>query len=191
MNTVDCAYTKGKTKLSLSLLGSGGEGAIYEILGHPNRVAKIYHDMSADQRNKREAKIDAMVAISQSFTFKSADLSDDIAWPLSSLYDRFGNFVRFGMNRITASTELDDLYAYPPKSNSAATIKDRITCLISLCDVIDRLHQTGQVFGDFNPNNIKIKADWSVSFVDADSYHIKTLRCMCTGICCTRVNTYM
>ena len=173
MNAVDYAYTKGKTKLNLSLLGSGGEGAVYEIVGHPNRVAKIYHDESADQRRKREAKIDAMVAISQSFAFKSANLSADIAWPLSPLYDKLGNFVGFGMNRISATTELDDLYVYPSKNNSAVTIKDRVTCLISLCDVIDRLHQTGQVFGDFNPNNIKIKPDWSVSFVDADSYHVR------------------
>lgn len=173
MNTVACAYTKGKTKLNLSPLGSGGEGTVYEIVGHPNRVAKIYHDESTDQRSKREAKIDAMVAISQSFAFKSANLSDDIAWPLSPLYDEHGNFIGFGMNRITATTELDDLYAYPPKNNTAVTIKDRVTCSINLCDVIDRLHQTNQVFGDFNPNNIKIKPNWSVSFVDADSYHVK------------------
>lgn len=173
MNSVDCAYTKGKTKLTLSPLGSGGEGVVYEIVGHPNRVAKIYHDESSDQRSRREAKIDAMVAISQSFAFKSANLSEDIAWPLSPLYDKLGNFIGFGMNRITATAELDDLYVYPPKNNSAVTIKDRVTCLISLCDVIDRLHQTGQVFGDFNPNNIKIRPGWSVSFVDADSYHIR------------------
>ena len=166
MNAVAYAYTKGKTKLSLSFLGSGAEGAVYEIIGHPNRVAKIYHDESSDQ-------IDAMVAISQSFTFRSANLSDDIAWPLSPLYDKLGNFVGFGMNRITATTELDDLYVYPSKNNSAVTIKDRVTCLISLCDVIGRLHQSGQIFGDFNPNNIKIKPDWTVSFVDADSYHVR------------------
>lgn len=182
MNTVDFAYTRGKTKLSLSLLGSGGEGAVYEIDGHPNLVAKIYHDESSDQRSQREAKIDAMVAISQSFAFKSAALSDDIAWPIAPLYDSVGNFIGFGMNRISASTELDDLYEYPSNNNSTVTIRDRVKCLISLCDVIDRLHQTGQVFGDFNPNNIKIRPDRAVSFVDADSYHIsyygKEYRCV-------------
>lgn len=173
MKKVTCAYTEKGTRLSLSFLSSGGEGAVYEIVGHKNRVAKIYHDEPDDQRKKRLAKIIAMVAISQSFAFKRANLSDDIAWPLSPLYDKSGNFVGFGMNRITATTELDDLYAYPSKNNSSVTIKDRVTCLISLCDVIDRLHQIGQVFGDFNPNNIKIKPDWSVSFVDADSYHVR------------------
>lgn len=174
MNTVTCAYTKGNAKLNLSPLGSGGEGAVYEIAGYPNRVAKIYHDEPVVQRKIREAKIDAMVAVSQSYAFKSANLSDDIAWPLAPLYDNFGKFIGFGMNRISAKTELDDLYVYPSKKNSNVTIKDRVACLISLCDVIDRLHQTGQVFGDFNPNNIKIKPDWSVSFVDADSYHVRS-----------------
>ena len=173
INVIDYAYTKGKTKLSLSPLASGGEGTVYEIMGHPNRAAKLYHNESPDQRSKREAKIDAMVAISQSFVFRRANLLNDIAWPLAPLYDKFGNFIGFGMNRIAAAAELDDLYAYPSKPNSAVTIKNRVTCLISLCDVIDRLHQTGQVFGDFNPNNIKIKPDWSVSFVDADSYHVR------------------
>ena len=83
MSAIDYAYTKGKTKLKLTLLGSGGEGAVYEIDGHPDVVAKIYHD----EPDKREGKIDAMVAISESFIFKSANLSNDIAWPLSPLYD--------------------------------------------------------------------------------------------------------
>ena len=182
MNALEYAYTKGKTKLSLSYLGYGGEGTIYEIVGYPDRVAKIYHDESADLRQKREAKIDAMVAISKNFSFKRENLSEDIAWPLSPLYNKHGDFIGFGMNRINANTELDDLYVYPSKNNSTVTIKDKVTCLISLCDVIDRLHRTGQVFGDFNPNNIKIKSDWSVCFVDADSFHIlnsgKEYRCI-------------
>lgn len=177
MNQVTCAYTEGKTKLNLSPLGSGGEGAVYEIVGYRDRVAKIYHDLSDKQEmSKRQAKIEAMVAISKSTAFKNANLFGDIAWPLAPLYDSDTvdrKFIGFGMNRIKATTELDDLYVYPPKNNSTVTNLDRIQVLISLCDVIDRLHQTGQIFGDFNPNNIKIKPDWSVSFVDADSYHVR------------------
>lgn len=161
---------RGHKELRLTLLGSGGEGAVYEIQGYPDRVAKIYHSGDAAERSKREAKVNAMVAISQSFAFKRACLSDDIAWPMAPLYDRNGAFVGFGMDRIKATTELNDLYAYPPKDQTV-TIRDKVRCLISLCDVIDRLHQTGQVFGDFNPNNIKIDPKtWSVTFVDADSF---------------------
>lgn len=161
-------------------LKSGGEGAIYEIIGYPKKVAKIYHDLS-DARS-RENKIKEMVKISEGYSFKSASITQHIAWPLSPLFDKSKHFVGFGMNRISASTELDDLYVYPPQQNVNITIKNRIDCLISLCDVIEALHGIGQVFGDFNPNNIKIKSDWSVNFVDADSYHInsagKEYRCV-------------
>jgi len=152
-------------------LKAGGEGAVYEIIGYPNKVAKIYHD-SADAK-RRENKINEMVKISEGYSFKSSNITQDIAWPLSPLFDKNKQFIGFGMNRISASTELDDLYIYPPKQNINVTIEDRITCLISLCDVINELHTAGQVFGDFNPNNIKINSDWTVKFVDADSYHVK------------------
>lgn len=165
-------YTLKNTVLTLKEppLSSGGEGAVYEILGYPNRVAKIYHDTS--DAKKREEKIKAMVNISCESKFKVANIAQDIAWPLAPLFDQNRNMVGFGMNRISANTELDDLYVYPSK-NQTLNIKEKIEILISLCDVIDRLHITGQVFGDFNPNNIKIKSNGTVNFVDADSYHVK------------------
>lgn len=166
-------YTMKNTLLALKEppLSAGGEGAVYEILGYPNRVAKIYHDTT--DAKQREEKITAMVNISNGYGFRSANLSKDIAWPMSPLFDNQHNFVGFGMLRIQANTELDDLYTYPPTQKSAVNIKDRVHILINLCDVIDRLHMAGQVFGDFNPNNIKVKADGTVNFVDADSYHVK------------------
>lgn len=166
-------YTRGNTRLTLAEppLRSGGEGAVYAIDGYPGRVAKIYHD-PADALT-REEKITAMVAIRQSAAFQRSGLARDIAWPLAALYDDRHRFIGFGMTRIAADTELDDLYAYPAEGRTIG-IKDRVKILIRLCDVIDRLHATGQVFGDFNPNNIKIKADGTVNFVDADSYHIRS-----------------
>ena len=170
MNTTITVYTKKNTKLNLSLIGSGGEGSVYEIVGYPQKVAKIYHPDSVDVMNNREAKIDAMVAMRESSEFKNANLEKDIAWPLSPLYDDHMKFIGFGMNRISAKTELDDLYAYPPRND--LSIKDKITSLISICGIIERLHRANQVFGDFNPNNIKINPDCSACFVDVDSYHI-------------------
>ena len=168
------AFTLNHTILTLKEppFCAGGEGAVYEIAGFPNKVAKIYHD--ASDAKKREAKIMAMVAISSSYPFQKANMSADIAWPLSPLYDKNHSFIGFGMNRIHAGMELDDLYVYPPKQNAHVTTRNKVACLIHLCGIIERLHQIGQVFGDFNPNNIKIEPDWSVRFVDADSYHIKS-----------------
>lgn len=164
-------YTLSNNRLVLTEppLSSGGEGAVYELRDYPGRVAKIYHD-PADALI-REDKIAAMVSIRQGDGFRRSGLGRDIAWPLAPLYDSQRRFIGFGMPRIAADTELDDLYAYPAEGRPIS-IKDRVNILINLCDVIDRLHTTGQVFGDFNPNNIKVRSDGTVNFVDADSYHI-------------------
>lgn len=175
------AYALDNTPLTLNEppLASGGEGAIYEIAGYPHHVAKIYID-PADAK-LRENKIKVMVSIGLSSAFCQTKLVSDIAWPLFPLFDGRHNFIGFGMERINAHAELDDLYVYPPRATNVS-IRDRLSILISLCDVIHRLHSTGQVFGDFNPNNIKIRSNNTVAFVDADSYHIsssgKQYRCV-------------
>ena len=58
-------YTAFGTALTLKepALGSGGEGAVYEMPGY-NRVAKIYH--RADDARRMEPKISAMIRIYQS-----------------------------------------------------------------------------------------------------------------------------
>lgn len=164
-------YTLAGTELNLKEppLSSGGEGAVYEISGYFNKVAKIYH--SSGDASKREDKIRAMVNFSQTQRFASANICGHIAWPLSPLFDSRKKFIGFGMNRINSSAELDMLYCYPPKKGYEVDIKHKIGSLISLCEITQALHSTGQVFGDFNPNNIKVNSDGTVTFLDADSYH--------------------
>lgn len=175
-------YTEAGSLLELKEppLSAGGEGAVYEIAGYPKKLAKIYHDPSDAQ--KRQRKIKAMVDIGESQNFVNTHLGDHVAWPLAPLYSDTWSFVGFGMNRIQASRELDDLYDYPPKRSADVTTEQRVEALISLCRLTHKMHSAGQIIGDFNPNNIKIKDDWSVGFVDADSCHIQsqgqTYRCV-------------
>lgn len=175
-------YTKNGMELTLKEppLKAGGEGAVYEMADYPNRVVKLYHDVS--QVRMREDKIEQMVLIGMEQAACRSDALKDIAWPLAALYDSSHRFIGFGMKKIRAKDELDDLYAYPPKQNALFPLSSKLDVLISLCENIERLHGIGQVFGDFNPNNIKILSGRSVCFVDADSYHItrsaKTYRCV-------------
>ena len=76
-------------------LASGGEGAVYEIVGYPRKVVKKYHHR-ADAK-KREDKIREMVKISASSSFSNAKLAQDVAWPLSQVYDQGHNFIGFGI----------------------------------------------------------------------------------------------
>ena len=153
-------------------LASGGEGKVYEIVGYPKKVAKIYHDLS--NAKSKEGKITEMVKISEGSTFQKTHLAQDVAWPLSPLFDARHNFIGFGMNRITANDELDDLYVYPPKDNAHVTVENKVACAISLCDIVERLHSQGKYFGDGNPVNLKIDSNFDVCFLDADSFHFNS-----------------
>lgn len=164
-------YTANGMELTLEdALASGGEGTVHKIMGYPNKVVKVYHKKSEAQ--KREPKINAMIGIARDDAFRNTAVLNRIAWPQSPIYDKNNEFIGFGMNSIPGKIELDDVYEYPPKANANISIKDRVKCLISLCEVIDSLHKTGNQFGDFNPQNIKIYDDFSVGFVDADSYNV-------------------
>lgn len=148
---------------------SGGEGAVYNILGYNNVVAKIY--LSKADAKERESKIREMSSLSKTLGFKNSHILDDIAWPLSPLFNKEKEFIGFGMSRITAKFELDDIYSLSQKTNAGMNTDEKIRTLISLCSVVEKLHSCGQIFGDFNPNNIKIDNNCNVKFVDCDSYH--------------------
>lgn len=167
------AYTQSGKELELiDTSKSGGEGTVYNIKGYPNRVVKIYN--KASDAKSREEKINAMCEMSESSTFKNSELTKDIAWPMSPIYDKKNNFIGFGMPAIQSSIELEDLYVYPhnPSRSSAVSIYNRVTALISLCDTIKKVHSIKQIIGDENPNNIKITQSFEAKLLDVDSYHI-------------------
>lgn len=148
-------------------LASGGEGAVYDIVGYPKKVVKKYHT----DAHTHQDKITRMVQISQENGFHNARLADVVAWPLSPVFDDTKQFIGFGMNKISARHELNDLYVYPPKNNRKVTVTDKITCAISLCDIVERLHDQNLCFGDGNPVNLRIDDNFNVFFLDADSFH--------------------
>lgn len=148
---------------------SGGEGAVYNIAGYNKVVAKIY--LSKSDAKEREEKICAMAALSRTRGFRNTNILNDIAWPLAPLYNKAKEFIGFGMSKVTSKYELDNVYSLSQKTSAGMTTKEKIKTLISLCSIVERLHAYGQIFGDFNPNNIKIDSNCDVKFVDSDSYH--------------------
>ena len=165
------AYTLSGKMITLQepAIKSGGEGAVYNILGYNNVVAKIY--LSKIDAKERESKIREMSSLSETLGFRKTNILDDIAWPLAPLFNKAKEFIGFGMSRVTAKYELDDIYSLSQKTNAGMNTSEKIKTLISLCTVVEKLHSCGQIFGDFNPNNIKIDSNCNVKFVDSDSYH--------------------
>lgn len=175
-------FTQNRTTLALPdhALASGGEGAVYSIQGFPNKLIKIY--ANAKDAQAKEEKIRAMVRSSESGALKKSGLLNDISWPLAMIYDDKHNFIGFGMNAIGNGLKLDDIYAYPPKANANITIIDKLDLLISMCNIIEKFHNTGNEIGDFNPENIMINNNMTVGFIDVDSCHLhldgKTYKCV-------------
>lgn len=167
-------YTAGNTALRLRepALSSGGEGSVYAVESYPDRVVKLYKNPK--EAAQREDKILKMISIGKSSGSNASRLKDCVAWPMGAVYDNHKRFIGFGMQTVHSSIELDDVYCYPPQNNATLSLKDKVEILINLCDVIDRVHSSGQVFADGNPNNIKITSGNKVVMIDADSYHISS-----------------
>jgi len=149
----------------------GGEGAIYEVHNYYNTVVKIYN--SSKRTSHQESKLKSMLEV---------QLDDDVrkqfAWPIDIIYDK-GKFVGFVMARIQGvplNIINSDKYKDMP-------LGKKITIAKNLCAVVNNLHETGNVVGDMNPNNILVMPSTGlVRLIDCDSFHItdsknRTYRC--------------
>lgn len=143
---------------------SGGEGAVYNILGMSNYVIKIYHPKF--RTRELEEKILYMAKNRPSQT-----VLNQVAWPLDVVYDSVGKFCGFVMPKLNITAGLNEIYRYP--NQIPISIKQKIILAENICVVIHAIHSAGYVFGDFNPMNIGVNLQTGlVAFLDTDSYHI-------------------
>lgn len=169
--------TRNVYSLSSAPFKQGGEGAVYNIDGYPDYVAKIYHANVVT--GELAAKIKYMTN-----NPPSQLILNQIAWPIDYLTDARGMFVGFIMPKLKIDAELGELYIYPPQKIKL-TNEQKLIVAINICKVIAEIHKAGFVFGDFNPCNIGVNLTTGhVAFLDTDSYHIydtvtkKTYRCV-------------
>lgn len=155
------------------LLGRGGEGTVYRVLGDEKKVAKIYGTPSSEQ----EEKLLVMVRLRD-------PLLKNVAYPSDVIYDANKQFCGFVMPKLDFNVSLDEVYEYPPHASLRITNQQKIHIARNICAVIAEVHNAGCVCGDFSPHNIGIdKNTGIVSFLDADSYQVfdrsqnKTYRC--------------
>ena len=143
---------------------SGGEGAIYRIVGDSYRVVKVY--LKGHVSKELEEKIKLMVNRPP-----SSSVLNQVAWPIDAVYDSTNTFCGFVMPKLDITAELSEVYVYPPRTG--ITYKQKLILAQNICVVIHEVHKAGYVFGDFNPRNIGINLNTgTVAFLDTDSYHI-------------------
>ena len=159
-------------------LGGGGEGKIYDIVGNPSLVAKIYFNSkfnpvagnSNPRRNLKE-KIETMLEQPVQ-PYVNGVLT--VAWPQDLLLNQQGQFVGYVMPRVksthhifAASRERERMQLYPHY-----TWKTSIAIAYNLSLAVKIIHQSNAVIGDMNPNNIMIDEHGHVTIIDTDSFNI-------------------
>ena len=165
------SYLGNKYWVKDDSFASGGEGAVYEVHNYYNTVVKLY---SPSKRNEhQEKKLKSMLDVKL-----DAEVAKQFAWPIDIIYDK-GRFVGFVMNKIQG-VPLNQIHS---EKYSDMPLSKRITIAKNLCVAVHNLHQTGNVIGDMNPNNILVSPGTGlVRLIDCDSFHItdskrRTYRC--------------
>lgn len=160
-------YIIGKTRLQLSkMIGEGGEGRVFEIVGHAGHAVKIYHE---EHRASRERKVRAMV---QSKLSLKTEL---VAYPNEIVLNKSRNFSGFLMRYVPEHRPLH--YLYTPKSRQrhfpATDYRFLVRAALNTVRAVGQVHQTGCIIGDLNHSGVLVSQKATVALIDADSFQFE------------------
>ena len=162
---------KGQTITTGPQLGAGGEGAVFNVVGQPAMVAKIYHAHRLDAA--LAAKVTAMVADPPDDETRAKFNHVSIAWPEAVLYN--GNtFMGYIMPKIPKSDDLYDLLqpqqraSQHPKLNHRHLYRSARNFALAMAAI----HRKGYVIGDVNFKNALFNDDALITVVDCDSMQV-------------------
>ncbi len=160
------------------VLARAGEGTVYEVIGRPDWVAKVFHPELTDLSSKIQ-KVAAMVGSPQPAGSVQSDGFVVLTWPLQILR-RDGVAVGYVMHRIDTATAVEihgisnpSTRAEPmpsaPQWTVHATWHHLVSVAANLCLAVQAVHRVDAVIGDFQERNILVNDTTRVSLVDCDS----------------------
>jgi len=145
-------------------IGRGGEGVVYDLVGRPNLVAKLY---LKPPTTDHVAKLAAMAAS------RTTELSKLSAWPTDLVLDR-GKAIGFLMPKISGFKPAFELYG--PKLRlqkfPKADWRFLIRAAANTARVVSTIHDAGHVIGDINHGNMVVGQDATVRLIDCDSFQV-------------------
>jgi DNA-binding helix-hairpin-helix protein with protein kinase domain len=154
-------------RLPAKPFATGGEGAVFDVAGRPDVVAKLY---SKPQSKERCDKLRAMAKLC------SPDLLKIAAWPTATLSN--GNSAAVEgilMPRIADHKEIHCLYSVAqrkkdfPEVDWGFLLHTARNCAIAF----ESVHAHGHVVGDVNQKNVMVSKKGTVALVDCDSFQVK------------------
>lgn len=165
---VESAHSPGALRLG-SLIGEGGEGAVYAVEGDESQVAKIF---DKDHRTThRKAKLEILLA-------RTLD-SEGIGFPTGLITNTDGDFVGYSMPKASGK-ELQVTIMRPARFRRVYpnwTKADLVDVCISFLEKVEYLHSLNILLGDINPKNLMVDEHKTVWIIDADSWQIEGYPC--------------
>ena len=161
------------------LLNKGGAaGKIYEIVGRPAKVAKIFHERQKSNTNRR--KLEAMVINNPNIPSVHSGGVEyvQIAWPEAVLEDDEGYCVGYMMPFINTAeaVSLDHLMqgAVRAKLGLSDKYEYRVMAAYNVALMVASLHKYGHYIIDLKPANVSIyKKTMTVAMFDCDGFSIQ------------------
>jgi DNA-binding helix-hairpin-helix protein with protein kinase domain/Flp pilus assembly protein TadD len=156
----------GRSLTLADKLAQGGEGAIFDLSGHKELVAKVYH---RPIDNEKAEKLSLMVSL------RNERLAKLSAWPIDTLFEKpNGPVIGFLMPKVTAHKDIHVLYGV--KSRLAEFPEAQWPFLIQTAGNIARafrvIHEHNQVIGDVNHGSVGVSQKATVTLFDCDSFQI-------------------
>jgi len=158
---------KERTLVLGKKLGAGGEGAVYDVEGYPDRVVKVYHKRpQAEQLKKLQAMIEN----------GSERLTTMSTWPLSLVRNDRGVAIGFIMPKLRSNYK-EVLQLYSPANRKTAFPNADYSFIVhaamNIAAAFDAVHSLGHVIGDVNQKNILVNDQAIITLIDCDSFQIK------------------
>lgn len=145
-------------------LGVGGEGTVYEVLGDPARVVKLYHTPVDAERTE---KLRALCQL------RTDALQRLAAWPIDTLSGPRGHITGLSMPRVSGKP-IHLLYG--PRSRRKEFPQADWTFLLHAATNLARafavVHEHGHVLGDVNHENARVTDQAMIRLIDCDSFQI-------------------
>ncbi|MGP6239652.1 protein kinase domain-containing protein [Cuniculiplasma sp. SKW4] len=159
---------------------SGGEGEIYEVIGQPEKFAKIYADGSLENKRLRKLRMEKI----RKMIIKPPERMDGLAWPESILYEGHPepeNFVGFTMKRFEDMQMLENVYTTETRTElimESGWIGLRMwsslfMIALNLSIIMEDIWKKGYIIPDLSPSNILVDRDMRVALIDCDSFIIR------------------
>lgn len=150
-----------------SLLGEGGEGAVYA--GASNSVVKIFDDEHITRHRKEKIEL----LVSHGLEAKG------LCVPSASVKNHLGEFVGYVMPKASGREFQRTIFnkrkfekEYPDWKKT-----DLVDICISFLEKVQYLHSMNVILGDINPKNLMIDDKKNVFIIDADSWQVEGYPC--------------